>query len=288
MNLHTIARDSIEYPIRAIQHERSLVREIQGFLNQFGFSIGTIDGIWGTVTQSQYRSFASEYGFRPDEISPEAARFMLDVQQSPRPPAPQPAPTPSKSPQPSPSQPSDDPDAQFAKALQFTLRWEGGYVNHPMDKGGPTNKGITQSTYDAYRIGNRWSPQPVQSITHEEVRDIYRTLYWNAARCNELKKPLAIAHFDTAVNFGVQGAVRFLQRALGVEADGIIGANTRRALERSKTSDIVNRYVQARIDHRYRRVTQDPTQRVFLQGWLNRDQDLMLYVTQITSAASPN
>ncbi|MGJ3246670.1 MAG: glycosyl hydrolase 108 family protein [Elainellaceae cyanobacterium] len=281
MNLHTIARDFIGYPIRAIQHERSLVREIQGFLNQFGFSIGTVDGIWGTVTQSQYRSFASEYGFRPDELSPDVAQFMLDVRQSHRAPVPQPAPTPSTPPSPSPRSPFDDPDTLFAKALQFTVRWEGGYVNHPLDKGGSTNQGITQSTYDAYRIRNRWSTQPVQSITHEEVCDIYRTLYWDAAQCDELKKPLAIAHFDTAVNFGVQGAARFLQRALGVEADGIIGAKTRRALERSKTADIVRHYVQARIDYRYRRVTQDPSQRVFLQGWLNRDRDLMLYVTQI-------
>ena len=36
----------------------------------------------------------------------------------------------------------------FETALLFVLKWEGGYVNNKYDKGGATNYGITQNTYN--------------------------------------------------------------------------------------------------------------------------------------------
>ncbi len=38
-------------------------------------------------------------------------------------------------------------------SLDKLLVHEGGYVNHPKDPGGPTNKGVTQRVYEAYRKG---------------------------------------------------------------------------------------------------------------------------------------
>ena len=46
------------------------------------------------------------------------------------------------------------PTAEFIDALPFVLQWEGGYVNHPNDPGGATNKGVTQKVYDAWRAKN--------------------------------------------------------------------------------------------------------------------------------------
>lgn len=40
----------------------------------------------------------------------------------------------------------------FRTALEFALRWEGGYINHPADKGGETNFGVTSAVYKHYRI----------------------------------------------------------------------------------------------------------------------------------------
>ncbi len=50
-------------------------------------------------------------------------------------------------------------DCIFEKALQFTLKWEGGYVDDPADPGGETNYGITEKLGTAARIqGQHESP----------------------------------------------------------------------------------------------------------------------------------
>jgi hypothetical protein len=41
--------------------------------------------------------------------------------------------------------------AAFNRALEMVLHHEGGFVDHPADPGGATNRGVTQATYDAYR-----------------------------------------------------------------------------------------------------------------------------------------
>jgi lysozyme family protein len=66
----------------------------------------------------------------------------------------------------------------FERALEFTLRWEGGYVNHPSDPGGATNRGITQVTYDQWRTQKRLPTREVRLIEEHEVRSIYWQYYW--------------------------------------------------------------------------------------------------------------
>jgi lysozyme family protein len=114
----------------------------------------------------------------------------------------------------------------FEQALRLVLVHEGGFVNHPKDPGGATNKGVTQRTYDAWRRNSGRGPQSVVNITVSEVSAIYRRQYWDAVRADDLPPGLDYAVFDFAVNSGPARAAQFLQRQVGVEADGIIGAIT--------------------------------------------------------------
>jgi peptidoglycan hydrolase-like protein with peptidoglycan-binding domain len=278
MDLQTIARGQAPHPIRNVQNDANLVKSIQAALNRMGFSAGTPDGRWGPSTDSAYKTFAKRYGFKADEISPRAAGFILKSAGVPQPtpsprPTPAPAPTPTRPPTPTPPQGN-----YLNDALRFTLKWEGGYVNNPFDYGGETNKGITHSVYDQYRRRKGLSSRSVRHITDDEVHEIYRDMYWKPSRCDLMMRSLAIVHFDTAVNFGVGGATIFLQETLGLTADGSFGPATQSALQRSNTTATARRYVQGRIDYRYLRVRQDPSQHVFLQGWLNRDNDLLRYI----------
>lgn len=101
----------------------------------------------------------------------------------------------------------------FEVALEFTLKWEGGYSNHPSDPGGATNLGITQRTYTAWLESNGELPKDVRNVQLDEARRIYYENYWLAARCDDLPMPLAMAHFDSAVNHGPGNARILLQNS---------------------------------------------------------------------------
>ena len=122
------------------------------------------------------------------------------------------------------------PSSPFESALPFILRWEGGFVDHPSDPGGRTNKGVTQRAYDGWLTRRGLPPRDVEQITDDEVKAIYETDYWLPPRCNELPSQLDLVQFDTAVNMGVGRAVRFLQAAVGCGADGRFGTETAKAV----------------------------------------------------------
>ena len=90
----------------------------------------------------------------------------------------------------------------FKKALKFVLNCEGGYVNNPNDKGGATNKGITQNTYNAYLKSKGKPAKDVRNITDIEVEDIYYSRYWISTGCDKMSAKFAVICSDTAVNMG--------------------------------------------------------------------------------------
>jgi len=103
----------------------------------------------------------------------------------------------------------------FEDALAFVLEQEGGLSNHPLDPGGLTKWGITQATYSSWRKKNGLPPRPVSEMTEEEMRAIYRALYWDPIGGDSLPPPLALAAFDSAVNSGVGRAREWLEQSGG-------------------------------------------------------------------------
>lgn len=166
--------------------------------------------------------------------------------------------------------------SRFADALSFALRWEGGFVDDPDDRGGATNRGITQATYDAYRKSIGQKPRSVKALTEDELQVIYQTRYWDPAHCGAFEWPLAVVHFDLAVNGGVGRAAKMLQAALGVKQDGVIGSATLGAAENSNQKLIALKYLDLR-EAWYRRIGVG-NQRKFLAGWLNRTEALRQFV----------
>lgn len=162
---------------------------------------------------------------------------------------------------------------EFLKSRKFTRNWEGGYVNNPKDPGGATNKGIIQTTYDSYRIKHNLPVQSVKHITEQEANEIYFN-YFLAARCDLLKWPLCLVIFDTSINFGVRKSILFLQEALGVARDGILGPMSKRQLELHSPEDLAIKVCDIRIAYRHYRVSVAPSQKIFLKGWLRRDEAL--------------
>src|SRR4030095_521014 len=89
---------------------------------------------------------------------------------------------------------------------------EGGYVNHPADKSGPTRFGIAEAVARAHGYAG-----PMAKLPREEAVAIYRRLYWLRPRFDEVAERVprvAAELFDTGANMGPAVAATFLQRAL--------------------------------------------------------------------------
>jgi lysozyme family protein len=166
--------------------------------------------------------------------------------------------------------------------LKNTLNYEGGYVNHPNDKGGETNRGITRDTLNgAIRAGLVPASVTIRSLTTDlvSVQKIYNQNYYKKGKANLLYHPLAFAHFDACVHLGVGGGTKLLQKTLNqygakLNVDGGFGDLTAKASASIQDTvlmvDLVNKYMMER-ENRFRGiVTNDPSQKVFLNGWLKR------------------
>ncbi len=162
--------------------------------------------------------------------------------------------------------------ATFDHALAAVLKHEGGYVNHPRDPGGATNKGVTQAVYDDWRGKHELAKQSVKLITPAEVMAIYKRLYWDAVRGDDLPAGLDYCLFDFAVNSGVKRASRYLQRAAGVIDDGQIGANTLAAVKLVPPRRLIDAVCSARLAFLKNLSTFD----TFGKGWTRRVDDVRI------------
>lgn len=160
----------------------------------------------------------------------------------------------------------------FEVALAHVLALEGSYSNDPQDPGGPTNYGITLEDYTRFKhvdAGSSNRSQLIEELKHippAVVRSIYLERYWHPSRSDKLPAPLALFHFDTAVNQGLGAASRLLQKALQVQVDGEIGPFTLQAAKAAEDRTIIERYARLRRT-RYRELAHFSR---FGRGWLNR------------------
>lgn len=153
----------------------------------------------------------------------------------------------------------------FEAALAAVLKHEGGYVHHPRDPGGATNKGVTQATYDDWRESMGLVDRSVRLIEPAEIAEIYRGNYWEAVSADKLAAGVGYAVFDFGVNSGPARAKRFLQRAARVADDGEIGAVTIAAVARDPKG-VIERLCEARLAF----VRSLDTHDTFGRGWESR------------------
>ena len=172
------------------------------------------------------------------------------------------------------------PKDYFADSIRFTLKWEGGYVDHPADKGGPTNMGITQPTLNYAKSCGLVSHTNVRNLTRSEAEVIYRKNFWERYGWGELAWPVCLCALDCSVNHG--GFAYILQRAcndLGsnLAVDGKFGPKTRAALTEWSGKEPIP-LAQAICDQRKayfdKIIANDPGQEVFRKGWYNRLRDM--------------
>ena len=156
--------------------------------------------------------------------------------------------------------------SNFRTCLGWVLKHEGGYVNHPKDPGGATNRGVIQRTYNAYRKRMGLAKQSVKKITQAEVEAIYREQYWVAVHGDQLPAGVDYAVFDYGVNSGPRRSIKDLQRVIGANPDGWIGQETLSKVFDMPAAEIVTKLCQ----RRYNFVRGLRHWKTFGRGWTRR------------------
>lgn len=178
----------------------------------------------------------------------------------------------------------------FDQAYDNLLLAEGGYSNHPADRGGETFCGISRvhhpdwpgwAMIDGYKQRGVRKEDYNTEFLMAQVKNFYRLEYWNKLCCDELPARIACELFDSAVNCGRETAVRWLQRAVNLFADqkiliedGVIGGQTiaKATVQVANWGDIhlLKALNGQQYSHYQQLVEKNPQQRVFLRGWLSR------------------
>jgi lysozyme family protein len=185
----------------------------------------------------------------------------------------------------------------FQSSLGFVLRHECAYApghdgdldyvvceNVPGDSGGCTKYGIDAADHPGLDI---------PALTLGEATEIYRDDEWTECRCDELAAGLDTAAFDCAVNNGVHVAGVLLQRAIAacggqLVIDGLIGAETIGQANEAWAkgpAQLLGELLDLRRRHYSQIVLLHPGDSRFLQGWLNRVDDLEIFIEASTKAA---
>lgn len=155
-------------------------------------------------------------------------------------------------------------ERNFTVVMPAVLKHEGGFSNHPADPGGATMKGVTLATFRKYKPGA--TVADLKAISNDMLNRIYRDGYWNKIKGDQLPSGVDYAVFDFAVNSGPGRAIKYLQAAVGVKQDGVIGPDTLDAVAKQDPVKLVNALCDARLAF-MRKLSTWPT---FGKGWSSR------------------
>jgi len=106
----------------------------------------------------------------------------------------------------------------------------------------------------------------MKNFSLNDAKTIYRKNYWDACRCDQMPDTLRYPLFDAAVNSGANQAIKWLQSAVGVKADGVIGPVTQQSVNVAPAQATR----QKMIGNRLRFMTELKNWPSFSKGWARR------------------
>lgn len=160
-------------------------------------------------------------------------------------------------------------------AAQKTIGWEGRrdksgnlsvYELPPGDMGG---------TYEVAGINNRYHPDAAKALKEMDPsrREEFAARYimdYTAPVTSKLPEAYRPFFQDLAFNRGLAGSVKFLQRAIGVKDDGVLGQNTLARLQQENPADVLRRVSAEQLRYEQRLKENDPRRAKFYPGLENR------------------
>lgn len=172
--------------------------------------------------------------------------------------------------------------SSWNKCFLNVLKYEGGYVNDPLDRGGATNLGITQNTLNKAIREGVVQTSDVKYLTKDDASKIYKKYYWDVSNLDSIAYPLDSLIFDANVNHGIKNSTKITQRALvefgeKLRVDGSFGPITKTALKNASDKNatlLCEIILQKRKEFYDSIIRNNPSQIRFKNGWYNRLRNL--------------
>lgn len=157
--------------------------------------------------------------------------------------------------------------SNWQPAMAIELRFEGGKVDDPRDPGGRTNQGVTQRVFSAWLRQRGLPVRDVYLMTAAERDAIYRQQYGDKIEFDALPPGVDLVVLDGAINSGVGQSIKWLQRCLGITADGVMGNVTLTATQNYPDHDALIAAMCARRMAFLKNLKHWP---VYKNGWTSR------------------
>jgi len=158
----------------------------------------------------------------------------------------------------------------YESALAHVLESEGGWSDDSTDAGGATMKGVTFAVFKEFKRNPHLTKDDLRNISNQDIHDIYKQLYWDKIHGDDLPAGIDYAVFDSAVNMGVGRASKFIQEAVGVTADGVLGPASLSAIQKADPKELIEKFSELKNNFYHGIVESRPDQVKYLNGWLIR------------------
>ena len=164
---------------------------------------------------------------------------------------------------------TNQPKGNFNETMKLMLNLEGGKTDEKSDRGGRTNFGITQRTYNDWLKQNKLKSSDVFKISKERALKIYRKQFWGVIKGDQLPHNVAKAIMSMALTDGPQDSIRFVQKLLNIEQTGFMGPKTLAAIW-SKCKKDDKMFTKKILDAQIKRYKSDEQADTYGKGWTNR------------------
>ena len=146
---------------------------------------------------------------------------------------------------------------------------EGGFQNDPNDRGNWTSGVVGKGELKGTKCGLAAMTYPdldIPNLTRSQIKEIYKRDWWEALGMNQFRPAMSYQMFDSALHHGMFNTTIMLQRAAGVNPDGVIGPKTRAAVAAKDLNDLLMLFLAARLEF----MTDIHTWDHYGKGWARR------------------
>lgn len=169
----------------------------------------------------------------------------------------------------------------FGATMDLMFNLEGKKSDDPRDRGGRTNFGVTQSTYNRWRDSKNLPRQDVFKITKDEAMQLYKKNFWGIIGGDKLPQKTAMALMSFALTDGPEDSVRLVQRMLKIPATGYMGPATLAKINKLVAKYGDEGFANKVLNRQIIRYKNDEQAHIYGRGWVNRANKVKTRISKL-------